>query len=500
MICFANYLSLKFVIGMLEKRGNRMKDISLRKRNAIIIVMLSSAFVALLNQTLLNTALPAIITGLEITETTAQWLITGFMLVNGIMIPLTAFLMDRYHTRPLYIFSMSAFLIGSIIAALSPSFTILMVARVIQAIGAGILMPLMQFTVFTLFPSEKRGFAMGLTGIVAQAAPAIGPTLTGLLIDTFGWRAPFLVVAIIAIIAFIVGIIFVDSHNATKPNKLDKSSVVYSTLGFGLMLYGFSSAGNLGFGSPIVIGSLIIGIIIVAIFVTRQIKLDTPLLNMRVFANRTFALSAFGSMLLFIGIVGPALLIPMYIQTGLGLSAILSGLVILPGAVVNAIMSVYTGKIYDKYGLKVLAIPGFILLIIMTILHCFLTADTPYWYVVIIYAVRMFAVALIIMPLNTIGINALEPKNISHGTAIINSLRIIAGAMGTAIMITIMAIVRTSYQGAHGESQAATLKHATIIGVDAAFAFTTILIVIGFILTLLIRTKQTHEHENAREI
>lgn len=468
MICFANYLSLKFVIGMLEKRGNRMKDISLRKRNAIIIVMLSSAFVALLNQTLLNTALPAIITGLEITETTAQWLITGFMLVNGIMIPLTAFLMDRYHTRPLYIFSMSAFLIGSIIAALSPSFAILMVARVIQAIGAGILMPLMQFTVFTLFPSEKRGFAMGLTGIVAQAAPAIGPTLTGLLIDTFGWRAPFLVVAIIAIIAFIVGIIFVDSHNATKPNKLDKTSVVYSTLGFGLMLYGFSSAGNLGFGSPIVIGSLIIGIIIVAIFVTRQIKLDTPLLNMRVFANRIFALSAFGSMLLFIGIVGPALLIPMYIQTGLGLSAILSGLVILPGAVVNAIMSVYTGKIYDKYGLKVLAIPGFIL--------------------------------LIIMPLNTIGINALEPKNISHGTAIINSLRIIAGAMGTAIMITIMAIVRTSYHGAHGESQAATLKHATIVGVDAAFAFTTILIVIGFILTLLIRTKQTHEHENAREI
>ena len=445
-----------------------MKDISLRKRNAIIIVMLSSAFVALLNQTLLNTALPAIITGLEITETTAQWLITGFMLVNGIMIPLTAFLMDRYHTRPLYIFSMSAFLIGSIIAALSPSFAILMVARVIQAIGAGILMPLMQFTVFTLFPSEKRGFAMGLTGIVAQAAPAIGPTLTGLLIDTFGWRAPFLVVAIIAIIAFIVGIIFVDSHNATKPNKLDKTSVVYSTLGFGLMLYGFSSAGNLGFGSPIVIGSLIIGIIIVAIFVTRQIKLDTPLLNMRVFANHTFALSAFGSMLLFIGIVGPALLIPMYIQTGLGLSAILSGLVILPGAVVNAIMSVYTGKIYDKYGLKVLAIPGFIL--------------------------------LIIMPLNTIGINALEPKNISHGTAIINSLRIIAGAMGTAIMITIMAIVRTSYHGAHGESQAATLKHATIVGVDAAFAFTTILIVIGFILTLLIRTKQTHEHENAREI
>ncbi|MGS0667412.1 MDR family MFS transporter [Staphylococcus arlettae] len=462
--------------------------LSNKKRNTIILVMLSSAFVAMLNQTLLNTALPAIITGLQITETTAQWLITGFMLVNGIMIPLTAFLMDRFHTRPLYIFAMSAFLVGSIVAALSPSFTLLMIARIIQAVGAGILLPLMQFTVFTLFPPEKRGFAIGLTGIVAQSAPAIGPTLTGFLIDTFSWRAPFIVVAAIAIIAFIVGTIFVESNNTTKHTELDKTSVVYSTLGFGLMLYGFSSAGNLGFGSPIVILSLIIGLIIVAIFVLRQIKLDNPLLNMKVFANRTFSLSAFSSMILFIGIVGPALLIPMYIQSGLGLSAILSGIVILPGAVVNAFMSVYTGKIYDKYGLKILAIPGFILLIIMTILHCFLTTETPYWYIVVIYAVRMFAVALIIMPLNTIGINALQPENISHGTAIMNSLRIIAGAIGTAVMITILSIVRKNYAVAHADqSKIDIMQHSTVLGVDAAFIFTTILLFIGFALTLMIK-------------
>ena len=439
--------------------------ISNKKRNTIILVMLSSAFVAMLNQTLLNTALPAIISGLEITETTAQWLITGFMLVNGIMIPMTAFLMDRFHTRSLYIFSMSAFLIGSIIAAFSPSFGLLMFARVIQAIGAGILLPLMQFTVFTLFPSEKRGFAMGLTGIVAQSAPAIGPTLTGFLIDNFSWRAPFIVVAAIAIIAFIIGIIFVESNNETKRTELDKTSVIYSTFGFGLMLYGFSSAGNLGFSSPIVIISLILGIIIVGIFVMRQIRIDNPLLNMRVFANRTFSLSAFASMVLFIGIVGPALLIPMYIQTGLGLSAILSGLVILPGAIVN-----------------------------------FLTTDTPYWYVVIIYAIRMFAVALIIMPLNTIGINALEAKNISHGTAIINSLRIIAGAIGTAVMITILTIVRSNYTEHVSGSQSKTeiMQHATVLGINAAFAFTAILMIIGFVLTLMIRTKK--ETINSREI
>ena len=358
----------------------------------------------------------------------------------------------------------------------------------------------MQFTVFTLFPAEKRGFAMGLTGIVAQSAPAIGPTLTGLLIDAFSWRVPFIVVAVIALIAFIIGSIFVESNNETKDTTLDKPSVIFSTLGFGLMLYAFSSAGNLGFSSPIVIIALVLGLIIVAVFVTRQIKLDNPLLNMRVFSNKTFTLAAFGSMILFIGIVGPALLIPMYVQTGLGLTAILSGLVILPGAVVNAFMSVYTGKIYDKYGLKVLAVPGFILLIIMTILHCFLTVDTPYWYVVVIYAIRMFAVALIIMPLNTIGVNALEPQNISHGTAIINSLRIIAGAIGTAIMITIMAIVRKNYtaQTHSGETKHQMMQHATVIGVDTAFFFTTILLVVGFILTLMINTKQQQTASNTK--
>ena len=258
------------------------------KRNTIVLVMLISAFVAMLNQTILNTALPAIIKGLNITETTAQWLITGFMLVNGIMIPLTAFLMDKYTTRKLYIFSMAAFLIGSIIAALSPGFEILMVARIIQAIGAGILLPLMQFTVFTLFPVEKRGFAMGLTGIVAQTAPAIGPTLTGLLIDFFSWRMPFYIVAAIALIAFAIGFFFVENNGQTKETVLDKISVVYSTFGFGLILFAFSSVSTFGIASIPVITTFILGLIVIAIFTFRQLKIDHPLLNLSVFKSKVF--------------------------------------------------------------------------------------------------------------------------------------------------------------------------------------------------------------------
>lgn len=454
------------------------------KRNTIVLVMLISAFVAMLNQTILNTALPAIIKGLNITETTAQWLITGFMLVNGIMIPLTAFLMDKYTTRKLYIFSMAAFLIGSIIAALSPGFEILMVARIIQAIGAGILLPLMQFTVFTLFPVEKRGFAMGLTGIVAQTAPAIGPTLTGLLIDFFSWRMPFYIVAAIALIAFAIGFFFVENNGQTKETVLDKISVVYSTFGFGLILFAFSS-----------VSTFILGLIVIAIFTFRQLKIDHPLLNLSVFKSKVFTLSAIASMLVFIGIVGPALLIPMYVQTGLGLSALLSGLVILPGAVFNAFISVYTGKIFDKYGIKVLVIPGFTVLIIMTILHAFLTTETPFWYVVVIYAIRMISVGLLIMPLNTVGLNALKPEEISHGTAIMNSLRIIAGAMGTAISITILSIVAKNYTATHHTmSKVKLARESTVQGVDAAFIFTTVLIVIGFILALFIK-----ENRNAKD-
>lgn len=471
--------------------GNLSEGLTTTKRNLIVTIMLLSAFVAMLNQTILNTALPAMIVDLGIPETTAQWLITGFMLVNGIMIPLTAFLIDKYSTRQLYIFSMAAFLMGSIIAAMAPSFAVLMIARIIQAIGAGILLPLMQFIVFMVFPVEKRGFAMGLTGIVAQSAPAIGPTLTGVLIDFSSWHAPFIVVAVISLIAFGVGVFYVENLGDSKPTLLDKRSVVYSTVGFGLMLYAFSIVGHVGPLSPLFIISLIVGIGIVAIFTVRQLRIDHPLLSMGVLKNRTFTLSAFASMMIYIGIVGPALLIPIYVQTGLGLSAFLSGLVILPGAVVNAFMSTYTGKIYDKYGVRVLVIPGFILLIIMTILHIFLTAETPFWYVVMIYAIRMFSVALLMIPLNTAGLNALDNKDVSHGNAIMNSLRIIAGAMGTAMSITVLSIVSRNFIDAHGHS-AKMLREATISGVDAAFIFTTVLIVIGFVLSLFIReTKQS---------
>ena len=488
------YLNNHLFEGKYEDMSNG--GMTSTKRNIIVAIMLVSAFAAMLNQTILNTALPAITQSMHISETTAQWLVTGFMLVNGIMIPMTAYLMDKFSTKWLYIISMATFVVVSFLSAFATGFELLMFARVIQAIGAGVMLPLMQFTVFTLFPVERRGFAMGLTGIVAQSAPAVGPTLTGLLIDQFSWRSPFIVVATVAVLAFIVGAIFVEDTGKKRAAVLDKISVVYSTFGFGLILYAFSSVSKFGFASPVFWVSLIVGVVILAVFTLRQLRINHPLLNVRVFKNTTFTLSALASMVIFIGIVGPALLIPMYVQNGLGLTALLSGLVILPGAVVNALISVYTGKVYDRFGARVLLIPGFVLFAIMTFLHIFLSADTPYWYVVVIYAVRMFSVGLVMMPLNAVGLNALESKDISHGTAIMNSVRIIAGAIGIAVSITIMSLASRHFMATYSGSATHdhALRLASIHGIDAAFIFTTILIVIGCVLVCFIKEERRSRH------
>ncbi|MEB6834607.1 multidrug efflux MFS transporter LmrS [Staphylococcus aureus] len=464
-------------------------ELTTRRRNFIVAVMLISAFVAILNQTLLNTALPSIMRELNINESTSQWLVTGFMLVNGVMIPLTAYLMDRIKTRPLYLAAMGTFLLGSIVAALAPNFGVLMLARVIQAMGAGVLMPLMQFTLFTLFSKEHRGFAMGLAGLVIQFAPAIGPTVTGLIIDQASWRVPFIIIVGIAILAFVFGLVSISSYNEVKYTKLDKRSVMYSTIGFGLMLYAFSSAGDLGFTSPIVIGALIISMVIIYLFIRRQFNITNALLNLRVFKNRTFALCTISSMIIMMSMVGPALLIPLYVQNSLSLSALLSGLVIMPGAIINGIMSVFTGKFYDKYGPRPLIYTGFTILTITTIMLCFLHTDTSYTYLIGVYAIRMFSVSLLMMPINTTGINSLRNEEISHGTAIMNFGRVMAGSLGTALMVTLMSFGAKIFLSTSPSHLTATeIKQQSIaIGVDISFAFVAVLVMAAYVIALFIR-------------
>ncbi len=408
-----------------------------KKKTMLVIVMLVGTFVAILNQTLLSAAISKIMIDFNIDTNIAQWLTTIFMLTNAVMIPITAYLINRFTTRQLYIAAMSIFTVGTVIAAISPNFTVLLIARVFQAAGAGILMPLTMNTLIDIFPKERRGSVMGTVGIIIAFAPAIGPTLSGVITDAFGWHTLFYLIIPIAIIDIILAYFTLINVGEKADHKLDVPSVILSTLGFSLLLYGFSEAGSLGWSNIIVLGSILIGIIIVLLFVLRQLKLETPLLNLRVFKNKVFVYSCLVSMVVFSSMIATEMLLPIYMQTGREFSAIESGLLLLPGAIIMGIMSPITGRLFDKFGPRVLVLTGLSIMAVSTFGLMQLGTDTSIVYICIIYAIRMFGVSMALMPITTWGLNAIENKSIPDATASNNTLRQVAGSIGTAIFVTI---------------------------------------------------------------
>ncbi|MFD2679479.1 DHA2 family efflux MFS transporter permease subunit [Bacillus seohaeanensis] len=404
----------------------------------LVAVLISGAFAAILNQTLLATALPHIMADLSITANTAQWLTTIFMLVNGVMIPITAFLIGRFTTRSLFLTAMALFATGTLICAVAPNFSLLMVGRIVQASGAGIIMPLMQTVFFVIFPVEKRGSAMGLFGLVIAFAPAIGPTLSGWLVDQYPWRVLFYIVLPIAIIDFIVAYFILKNVTERTFPKLDILSIILSTFGFGGLLYGFSTAGTHGWGSAEVIIPILIGVASLFIFIMRQLKLEQPILEFRVFKYGIFTLSTALGMMVFIAMIGGATILPIYMQNMHHFTAFESGLMLLPGALIMGIMSPISGKIFDKVGAKWLAITGLTIVTISTFFFTNLSSDTSFTFMAIVNAIRMFGVALVMMPTTTAGINQLPSRLIPHGTAMNNTMRQVSGSIGTALLVTVM--------------------------------------------------------------
>lgn len=310
-----------------------------KKYIPLMIVLLSGAFITILNQTLLGTALPPIMIDLKISENTVQWLQSVFMLVNGIMIPITAFLIERFTTRKLFLTAMGLFALGTLIAAISPTFTFLLIGRILQGTGAGIMMPLLQTIMFLIFPLEKRGTAMGIFGLVIAFAPAIGPSLSGYLVDQYPWRSVFYVVLPIAIINLVLAyFLLVNVTKQTHP-KVDYLSIVLSTLGFGGVLYGFSIAGDMGWISLHVGLSLVIGVISLYFFIKRQLKLEQPILEFKVFKYKVFTLTTALGMIVFTSMIGTAVILPFYMQNMLGFTVFQSGLVLLPGAIIMGLMN-----------------------------------------------------------------------------------------------------------------------------------------------------------------
>lgn len=421
------------------------KEISERNKKIILVVLISGCFLSTLNQTLLNVAMSNLMEVFDVTAATVQWLSTGFMLINGVLVPITAFLMKRFTTRQLFISSMLSLFIGTVLCACAMNFSILLTGRMIQAVGAGIIMPLMMTIILYLYPSEKRGSIMGTIGFAIIFAPAIAPTLSGFIIEYVSWRwlfiglAPFIFIVIILALKYLMNVV-----NTTKA-KLDIISVILSTIGFGCVIYGFSSAGSKGWNHPVVITTITIGIIVTALFCLRQIKSNDPLLNLSVFKYKVFTLTSVINVLITMIMYADLILLPIYLQNGRGFTAFESGLLLLPGAVINAFLSPITGKMFDKYGAKPLFITGLICVIISMWSVIDLTDSTTYMYLMVRTIILRIGLSFISMPLNTAGLNALPIKLGSHGSAVNNTIRQLAGAIGTAVIITMYTIQSTSH-------------------------------------------------------
>ncbi|HLR63323.1 MAG TPA: MDR family MFS transporter [Lentibacillus sp.] len=452
-------------------------------RRLIVAITLSASFLSVLTQFLLITAFPKIMHEFAINSTDVQWLTTGYMLTIAVLIPITAYFIDTFKTRNLMMSAMLLFLIGTLICLVAPSFPILLVGRVFQGMGSGIMIPLMQTILFLMYPREKRGFAMGLAGLVINVAPAVGPPISGALVNYFDWRALFLLTLPIA--ACILLLVFLYMRNVTEQQKtnIDPLSILLSSVGFGGMLYAFNQVEENGISDPVTLAGLIAGAVALVLFAVRQLRLSTPILELRVLKVPVFALVAFVSILAFSLLISTETILPMYVQNAQQHSAFFGGLIVMPGALTLAVMSLFAGNLFDKYGGKIIALIGFVLLSLSTLgFHFILELDTPFVITMVLFMVAMAGVGLINMPIMTAGINALPDELIPHGTAVINTARQFGGSLGLTFIISFIT------RAAAGTE---TMNPANYLsGVKTAFLVAFLFAVTGLFLSLFLEKKR----------
>lgn len=453
--------------GVASNADNADSDAAVvRKARPMVLTMMVGSFVAILNQTLMISAIPTLMREFALPSSTVQWLTTAFMLTNGIMIPITAFLIQRFSTRNLFLYAMGMFALGSLACMVAPNFMLLLAGRVIQACGAGILMPLLQTVLFSVYPPQRRGAAMGMFGMVVAFAPALGPTLSGLIIDFLPWRCLFALLLVIAAIVLAVAWFTVRTVPTHGKAHIDAWSVALSTCGFGGMLFGFSEAGNTGtFASAMVVVPLVVGVATLAAFIVRQLRLDSPMLDFRMFADPQFSLCLALGVIAFACFFGIENLVPLYLQNDLGVSALLSGLLMMPGGIMMGLLNPVAGRLFDRFGGRPLAFVGFVLIAVGSFgLGC-VRLDTPAWVAMVLFVLVTSGSAVCSMPLTTAALNRLHGPQIPHGTAMNNTLRQMTGAMCTALTITIMNMVASASAGA---SASASDHTAMVHGMNVA--------------------------------
>ncbi|MBB3110624.1 DHA2 family lincomycin resistance protein-like MFS transporter [Paenibacillus phyllosphaerae] len=456
----------------------------------VVLAFLLSGFIGLFSETALNVALTDLMQVFNIGSSTIQWLTTGYLLTMGILVPLSGLLIQRYTTRQLFITALALSCLGALVGAVAWSFSILMVSRIIQAIGTALLLPLMFNTILVIFPVEKRGAAMGLIGLVIMFAPAIGPTIAGLLIEALNWHYIFWISLVFLVIALILGILTMQNVSETSKPRIDLPSMLLSTLGFGGIVFGFSSAGegHGGWSSPTVLVSLAIGLVALILFSVRQLKMSVPMLDLRAFKYPMFTIGALMVALCMMVILSSMLVLPMYLQAGLAFSTLTAGLILLPASALNGLMAPVMGKLFDKYGPKWIVLPGLVLVVAALWLFSGVTLASSVGFIIAVHILMMIGVSMIMMPAQTNGLNQLPPQLYPHGTAIMNTMQQVFGAIGTAVAVSVMSNGQERFMSqADNPSDPTLITSALTAGVQDAFLFGMIVAVIGLVLSLFIK-------------
>lgn len=421
----------------------------------LIGVLVVSAFVMILNETILSVALQVLGVDLGVSTTTVQWLTSGFLLTMAVVIPTTGYLLERFTPRQVFLASLTLFSMGTLISALAPGFALLLVGRIVQACGTAVMIPLLMTSVMRLVPIERRGSTMGTITIVIAVAPAIGPTIGGAVLASLGWRWMFWIVLPMAVAALVLGAVHMRLPTETRKVPLDVASVLLSALGFGGILYGFAAIGESGRGGGPLLPPwipIVVGVGALAVFVLRQLSLqrrDSALLDLRPFTHRPFVVALVLAALLFMSLLGAgAILLPLYLQSVLGADTFTTGLAVLPGGLVLGLLGRPVGAMFDRVGARPLVIPGAVAMAVSLWLFAALSGGSPLWAVIAIHVVLMGGLGLMMTPLMTEALSALPGHLYSHGSAILATLQQVAGAFGTAAFVTVAALGAANPAGA----------------------------------------------------
>ena len=459
--------------------GLTKKDISL------VVLVLLSAFLVFFNHTMITPAFPSVMKQFEIEQSTVQWLISGYSLVEAVIIPLNAFLLGKFGARKIIVSTMIIFFIGSVICSCAPTFGLLMFGRVVQACATGALVPSVFTILLIVFPKEHRGKAMGLVGLVIAAAPALGPTIAGVLIDSVGREYTFVIIACLSLVLSIIHIAKFRFDEKFENIKFDFLSVVLMSFGMLSLLFGLSQIAAIE-NMFIPLGCIVAGVILISLFGIRQIRMETPVLKVSTLFHKPFAISSILIMMFEGLIVAMGACLPTFVQNALGCAATVSGLVMLPGSIIGAIACTFSGPFYDKHGARGISIFGGIMLIAGYACFYMFNIDSPIWFVAVSFAIAVVALEILINPIDTWGINSLPNKDMVHGNAIISTLEQVGGSLFTGLIVGLTAL------GPQLAGAGASAAEVTAAGCSVSFVCLLILAVLIFIVILVF----VHDHED----